>query len=298
VDPIEINENGPYLVYKPGYTAEFVRQTLLDRGLTGMHVRAAGLDETLDDLEFLREFSFLTQLQLNSIPSADYDYEFLSELTALEHLTVNVWLLPGVKAKRLNLAPLAALKSLNLNWREEIAGLEHLARLEVLRLQEHRGEDLRSISMLSGLKTLFVATSTIRSVSGIEHLRELDTLTLGACRRLSDLDGLATLERLRVLRLASCSKVTDLRPLSKLPELTDLTLEDCPKLASVAPLATLPLRSLRLVGTSEIGDADTAPLAHVPNLTYHHRKHYNVRIPTPLADAVSAETLRKLRGLP
>ena len=297
MDPIEINENGPYLVCKPGYTAEFVERTLRERGLTGLEVRRVLPEEQYSDLEFLREFSFLTELQLNGIPDQDFDYEFLSELQALQRLAFNVTLLPGVKAKRLDLGALPQLKSLNLTWRDGITGLERLTQLETLRLVEFRGEDLRPISGLTGLSWLFVATSNIRSVSGIEALRGLEALTLGACRRLRDFQGLAALERLRELRIAGCPHFSDLGPLVRLPELRDLRLEDCRKLASVGPVAEMKLQRLGLIATTDIGDGDTRPLAAVPELAYCHRKHYNVRIPTPIADAIAEENRRKILGL-
>lgn len=296
VAPIQIDEYSRLLYYQPGYTPDFVRSTLSSEGLEGLHVFSQLAEDTPSDLEFLREFSFLEQLAITAMPRADFAYGFLSDLKALERFSLNVQLLPGVKTNPLEFGQVPQLKSLNLSWRSDIRGLAALTRLETLGLVEYRAEDLRAISGEMKLKHLQLKTASLRSVAGIESQRELETLELGACTRLRDLSHLAALPKLRKLTLAACPKLTDLGPLAALPVLDDLTLEDCPRLASIRPLADLGLERLTMSGRTDIGDGDTSPARGVRELNYYHREHYNHRLPTPLADQVAEENLRKILG--
>ena len=294
---MKVTEYERLLVYEPGYSPAFVRDTLEREQLNGLAVQALLPGEVPNDLAFLRDFSFLTHLAINAIPVEDFDYGVLSELGNLLYFTLNVPLSKPAKPRPLDLGHLARLRSLALTWRDGVTGFDQLTELERLRLIEFRGEDLRLIASEKKLIELVLKTSSIRSVSGIEAHRGLETVLFGACSRLRELEALSTLHRLQKLTLTSCRRLTQIDALSALHRLTELEMTDCPRLESIRPISGLRLERLSIGGTTDIADGDILPAAGARELFYRPRAHYNARLPTPQQDALVEQNRRKILGL-
>lgn len=297
MEPFEVTEHGRLLIHRPGYSAAFVQETLAREQLNGLSVLALLPDEAPASLEFLREFSFLTHLELTAMPIEDYDYGALAYLSNLQHFMLNVTIVPPHKPRPLDLSQWPRLKSLTLTWRDGISGIEALTELEDLRLMEFRGEDLRGFAGARALKKLVIKDANIRSVAGIEAHPHLQSVLLAACRRLQHIDDLAAVAGLRELTLDGCPRLTELGPLAALHDLSQLTLADCRRLESIQPLAGLKLERLDISGSTDIRDGDITPARAARDLFYRHREHYNAKLPTPLQDAIVAQNIRNIRGL-
>ena len=156
---------------------------------------------------------------------------------------------------------------------------------------------MRGFAGARALTKLVIKDATILSVGGVEAHPHLQSVLLAACRRLRRIDDLSVLARLHELTLDGCSELTELGPLAALHELTHLSLADCPRLETIQPLSSLKLERLDINGSTDIRDGDMTPARAARDLFYRHRKHYNVKLPTPLQDAIGAQNLRKIQGL-
>ena len=85
---IEISQYGSLLVFKQGYTPEFVQTVIHERNLKGLRIFAHLGADRLSNLSFLYEYSFLEALDITSVD--DYDFSFLSSLKGLKELSISV----------------------------------------------------------------------------------------------------------------------------------------------------------------------------------------------------------------
>jgi hypothetical protein len=97
---------------------------------------------------------------------------------------------------------------------------------------------LLSISGLSNLVELAINNTSIKSLSDIQRLVNLEKLTLGNNGQLCDLSGLKDLKKLKSIEITSCG-ITNLKNVSDLPGLSSITIDRCDKLSSSDGLENL-----------------------------------------------------------
>lgn len=285
---IEISPFGNLLLYKRGYSPEFVKSVLDEFGLKGLKVNSRA--EKLVSLEFLTDFVFLRSLEI--VGEGDFSFDFLNSLGRLERLSI------GADGKTpIELSWLIGLKDLTLLWRKDcISGLEKCQRLTSLCLVEYKEEDFRSVEKLIGLIHMKVKTGSIQSVKGIESLTNLRTLLLGNCRRLSSLDNLASSTNLRSLRFELCPRLRNYTPLGFLSKLEELEIIDCNRIQTIKFVEKLDaLQRLSLLGSTVVMDGDLLPAKHVKDMFYKNRNHYNVRIENDAYDKLVEANRKKVR---
>ena len=83
---IKISPYGNMLVYKKGYAPDFVKNVIDKHTLEGLRI-FDHLDR-LDNLDFLKEYSFLKKLDIDCMD--DHDYSFLVNLTNLNYLGIGL----------------------------------------------------------------------------------------------------------------------------------------------------------------------------------------------------------------
>src|ERR1700722_7106063 len=86
MNEIKLSPSGTMLVYKKGYTSDFVKDTIVKYKLEGLRI-FDHLDR-LDSLYFLNDYSFLEKLSIDCI--YDQDYSFLKNLTNLKYLGIGI----------------------------------------------------------------------------------------------------------------------------------------------------------------------------------------------------------------
>jgi len=142
---------------------------------------------------------------------------------------------------------------------------------------------------LNSLRSLTVSDSTIKDLSWVASLRELDELHLVSCSELSDIRALSGFSSLKALSLADSKKISDLSVLKDLkalkwlslppgvsqdqfdyiisahPDLRVLELIECKNIKDLTQLRTLAkLESLVLLN----GETDYAPLGDIKSLRF------------------------------
>lgn len=154
-DNIEIAPFDNLLVYKKGYTAEFVSKIIKERNLGGLRIFAVLKEDRLENLNFLKGYSFLEKLDVTS--ALDYDFGFLQELTRLKKLSIST-----EGSNVINIGDLVNLEYLTVKWRKEIIGFENCSRLSSLTLVEFSEKDLSKIQNLKSLSHLRIKTGCDR----------------------------------------------------------------------------------------------------------------------------------------
>jgi hypothetical protein len=199
----------------------------------GLESLALGQTKRRFSMAPLGRFRGLRQLY---VEGHSKDIEILSELVALEDLTLRSLTLPDLEI----LAPLRRLRSLDikLGGTTNLRPLSEMKRIEYLELWMIRGfNDLSEVSGLTALRYLF----------------------LQALKQVTSLPDLSRCERLERIHLETMKGLTDLAPLRDAPALRDLLLVDMPQLRweHLGPLVEHPtLRALRLASGSAKRNAD------------------------------------------
>jgi Leucine-rich repeat (LRR) protein len=174
-----------------------------------------------------------------------------------------------------DLSPIAGLKNLtslslrHVNEVKKLAPLKELTALRTLELLGCEGErDLSPLYGMIRLQTVSLPKQTDDAALAelCRRLPQLENLSLGYCKRVTDLSPTTDLKRLRRLYLRECDGVADLSPVATLTRLEQLNAAKCEKLRDLTPLAGL--RGLKTLVLSDcVGLKDLSPLSGLVSLT-------------------------------
>lgn len=289
---IEISPYGSLLVYKKGYTLDFVRSTIIEKHLRGLRIFAHLKDDRLTDLDFLSEYTFLEVLDIASVD--DYDFGFLSSLKDLKDLSINI---EGKNS--IDLGNQESLESLTIQWRKgKISGLEKCQNITSLCLVDFKEDDFLPISSLGKLGDLKVKTASIKTIKGVEDFSLLETLLLGNCKALKSINDIGGLQKLSSLNFELCPKIEDYNPVGNLSNLESLQITDCKGVNTIRFVQKLSsLKKLMLLGNTDILDGDMTSTKNIKEVIYKHRKHYNIKIENKENDRLVKSNLEKIKGM-
>ena len=271
--------NEPYLMVKPDSDLDSVDKELLKKDCK---IRLFGNGYSHDFIsKFVTVFQNLTLLDISNYTGIAEE-SFIYKFPKLEGLAISLFhdsnfVLDCAKLPK-------SLYSLNLSvWsKKHIINMEALNNtdLKVLYISEFDEKDLTKLSTLTNLTGLGITRSKIKSLKGIETLTNLDWLSLGAVRSLTDLSDITTLQKLEELEINICWKLEDFSPIGSLQKLKRLRLIDCKKLASIQFVKDMPnLKYLSAMGSTVINDYDTTPAEHIPVFFGSIDKRYNKQYP-------------------
>lgn len=291
-DEIEISQYGNLLVYKKGYTLDFVRATIQKKKLNGLRIFSELSDQILTDLNFLSHYSFLTSLNITS--RDDYDFSFLSELKGLKELSIST-----MGKNPIDLSNLVNLEKFAIEWRKgKIFGLELCQNLTWLCLIDFKEVDFSAISQLTKLKDLQVKTASVKTLNGIQTLSSLENVLLGNCRLLKSIDDISGLQNLSSLEISTGTQIEDYAVIGSLSNLKRLKFEDCKGIASIKFIEHLQnLERLSLLGNTTVLDGDMIPALNVSEVFHKHKKHYNVRVENKKNDELIKSNLDKIKSM-
>lgn len=290
-EKIEISPYGNMLVYKKGYTADFVMNVIAKNGLEGLRI-FDHLDR-LESLNFLKEYTSLKRLDIDCIN--DQDYSFLSSLPNLKHLGI------GASIKQSNTIDLSSqheLETLGINWRKKIIGLEKCRKLSSLTLVEFKEKDLQKIASLASLNTLQIKTASIERLDGIENLINLQNLHVSNCKKLQSIKAINHLVKLKELYLNTCPNINNYNEVTDLPGLEIFSLTDCGKVQSLKFIERYhSLGKLSLLGNTVIVDGDLVPAKRIKSIQHKHYSHYNIKLENPSYNQNVKNNLEKIKNL-
>jgi hypothetical protein len=289
-DNVEISPFGNNLIFKSGYTKEFVYAILKERHLDGIKINTRW--ENIIDFSFLSEYHFLESLDI--VGASDFDFSFLFYLKKLKRLSIS---LAGNNI--IDLSNQTNLESLSIQWRKgKVLGLDKCTKITSLCLVDYSEKDFYPISSLVSLEDLKVKTALINNLLGLENLTELKSILLGNCKKLSSLNGLGILKNVTSLSFDLCPQIKNYDETGNLYNLENLQITDCKGVESIKFIESLAgLKRLSLLGNTDVLDGNLMPAKKVREVFYKHRKHYNITIDNVEYDNLVKSNLNKLKGL-
>ncbi|WP_062055790.1 hypothetical protein [Aquimarina longa] len=272
--------NEPYLMVKPNSDLDNIKPEYLENKYV---VRLSGSNYEKSFIEkFIIQFKDVKNLDIGNKSGGDRDNSFIYEFQNLEGLVISLYRDTDfiLDCSRLP----KSLYSLNLSvWsKKHIINIEALndTDLEVLYVADFDEKDLTKLSGLTNLKGLSVTRSKIKSLKGIEMLTNLERISFGGVRSLTDISDITALQNLKHLEFDICWKLKDFSPIGELKKLKELELLDCKNLESIKFVKNLPnLKRLSTLGTTIINDYDTTPAEHVPVFFGSQNNKYNKQYP-------------------
>ena len=150
------------------------------------------------------------------------------------------------------------------NKPEELKLLNHL---EYLYLSRYKDFDFSYLSNFKKLKSLALDFLRLTNLDGLNGLKQLESLAIIECQKLSCIKGIKDLSSLKVLSISICNNLIDLTPLNNLSALEYLSLE-CKSLSSLKELSIKNLKILNFAYETRIKDKDITPLYNFENLKH------------------------------
>jgi hypothetical protein len=157
-----------------------------------------------------------------------------------------------------------------------ILGTPKLSSIENLSIQKFKKHDLLDFPILENLKKLTIFWGSLRSLSGIEALPNLEFLGLVLLRNLESLKGLENLSNLNRLQIENCPKIPDLLPIKNSHKLELLGIHDGKVLESLKPIQNLnKLQIIHITGNTKFLDGDVKYLIGRKDSFARPWKHYS-----------------------
>lgn len=171
------------------------------------------------------------------------------------------------------------LESCSLFWSPKVKSILKCRSLKELWISRYSNGDLSALFKLEELESLHLVQGSVRSLTGIEHLKNLRTIYLERLTKLEDLEGLEHCSSVSYLLIDVCKKIGSLETLGGLKSLEHLFVSNCGEIESLHPLLSLRnLKSLDFAESTKILDGDLGALLSMPklaHLNFANRKHYS-----------------------
>jgi hypothetical protein len=231
-----------------------------------LSVYGNGLHSPVPDLEFLRDFSFLTKLSVNiwTLPNLDG----LRHLSPARLTHLSLW---STKKKRNSLSilePFTALRQLSVDGHaKDFEALASLRELRSLSLRSITVPTLRPLVELNELRSLTISLGGTTALDELARIEKLAFLELTMIRGLADLRVLAEIATLEHLWLRSLKHVDRLPSFRSSAQLRVVWLDQLRALTDLRPIADAPeLRELWAVDMTTLPPAAFTPFVNHPTL--------------------------------
>lgn len=160
-----------------------------------------------------------------SMGFTDTDVSFIEELDCLRSLEIYSWNVKDVTAigkmnnleviglqtpsrKRVDLSHLNKLRVALLTYHPGLVDIFKVSTLEYLNIGPYPYENLEELSDLVNLKSLLLTSRKLTSLTGIEHLKQLESLDLYNCPNLQSLNGVEKCLLLSDIEVEACRHIS------------------------------------------------------------------------------------------
>lgn len=287
---MEVSPFGNMLVYKKEYNPKFIYETIKEYKLNGLRIFVQLKEDYLNDIEFLRECSFLKALDITSYE--DYNLDFLTSFNDLKFLSLNI-----IGKNNIDLKNQGNLKDLSILWRKgKIKGIDKCQNLKKLCLIDFNENDFSAIKDLLSLEILHIKTASVITLEGLENLLSLKEIRLGNCKNLKFIKAIVNNNNLRSINIEHCQNIKDYEYLSELKNLEILQINDCKEIKSISFIQDMSsLKNLVLLGNTKIVDGNLKPALKIEKVIYTPYKFYNVKISNEQTDNMMKQNQNKAR---
>lgn len=289
---VKLAPYGNMLLFKNGYTAEFVEKVIKEMNLDGLRI-FDDLDPH-DSTKFLKDFVFLRKLNMH-IAFAQ-DYSFLEYLENLEDLNIgDTYNLIGV----IDLKNLIKLKDFGVQWKKgKILNIQNCINIESIFIDSFNESDLSIFGNNTKIKSFRMKVGKISSLKGIDKFKNLQFLELANCPKLTDISDIHSLKEIKNINLYNCSKVFDFDILAELPNLESLSIDNCKDIKSIKFIDKLEkIKILSVNENTNILDGDTIPAKRLEEFYSMHRKHYNEKVINPIIEERRKRNIAKIKSM-
>ena len=202
-----------------------------------------------DNLDFLEKCPNVREININSVLINNVDG--LNSLKNLSHL-----ILQDINCK-VDMSAFEQLESFSGTWNENYENLDKQNKLKNLNLSGHKpkSKDLSELGMFGELETLELVSSSIDSLTGIEHLSNLKSLGLFSCRKIRSIKELKFSENIKELRIEGCRNIEDYSALEKAAKLKKLIIFDCGSIDNIRFIDSLNLDYFVCLKTKILDDS-------------------------------------------
>lgn len=139
-------------------------------------------------------------------------------------------------------------------------------------------ENFAPFSRLVNLKVLYMMAKKMKSLDGIDALKNLHSIAIDYGRMIESFFPLTKLEKLEKLSLYGCKKLGRLDHISKIKNLKCLWFDECGKVESLKPIIESSSLEFVLFGDTIIEDGDIESLTNLRTLKgvyFRNKKNYN-----------------------
>jgi hypothetical protein len=250
------------------------REFMLSEEIKGLEINMS-LGYPLLDINFLKEFTFITDLNIVHQPLKDTTV--LNLLQKLQYLGLDSYFY-----QPLDFDNFPDLHYCSLHWTQNAINLFSRTSLKELHLRSYQSKDLSHLSKLSELETFSLVQSPVSTIIDLKSLPNLKKLKLSLLRNLTSLHGIEYLKKLESLEIRNCAKIESIEEMGNAVNLKELFLIDCKDIQSIKPISKLDkLDSLIFSGTTNIVDGNLKFLTQLKNLKkiiFQNRKHYSHKV--------------------
>lgn len=234
-----------------------------------------------DSIDFLTRCPSLKYLNIYPSDSADesFDYSPLYAMPEIRYLRCRTML--GLHEKSfttIDYSKINGLKKIYLSGKGHI-NFEKISSLESLNIYENDNfKSLKEISSSDELHDLNLLQCGIESVEGIADFKNIERVSLGYNKALSDISDLsAAANTLRVLMIQNCPKITDFSVLNKLENLEHLHLTGNNEIESLSFIKNMKKLKTFLFSVNVL-DGDLTPCLDIRYAScLKGRNHYNLK---------------------
>ncbi|WP_141735446.1 leucine-rich repeat domain-containing protein [Oligoflexus tunisiensis] len=163
--------------------------------------------------------------------------------------------------------------AVDLEWKNDLERCRQLEsalkKAQIIDLRNESVQDLTPVYALEGVTQLLASGNQIKTIAGIEEMKNLEILDLGN-NAIADISAIPALKKLNQLRLAK-NEIRDIKPLLTMTQLEKLSLA-YNKLRDIEGMASLQKLNYLSIASNEIKSADALkPLKNlqVLNLSFN-----------------------------
>lgn len=246
-----------------------IAQKLKENNIESIIIRTFGNNYQID-FENLKYISFIRELSIDS-----GSYINVNNIYRLENMET-LWINNTNYGEEIDLKKLKSLKKLIItNSCINLKGLCELPNLITLKLQKFNEIDLTKFEMMNNLTSLELVQSKIRTLDGIEKMKNLKCLTLFYSSKLVSIEKISILKNLEYLEIRDCKKIENYECLKLLKNLKRLSIYDCSTLKDL--LFINQLKNLEFIGliNTNVNDGNIEPLIKIKSHGYTNKRNFN-----------------------
>jgi len=227
-----------------------------------------------DNVDFLRELPALEAFTI--IDFSINNIAGVQAQTTLKYLDLNTYANTAVDFTLFNV-----LEDCSVEWNRRFHGFFELPNLRKAFINKLPDSDFGRLASLTSLSHLSLASPGIETLQGLQHLYGLVFLGVYEGRKLRSLSGIEALKAIETLEINGCKKISDIRPLLGMTSLRRLMLCNDGNIESFMPLANLEnLEELRFYESTNVLDGNLGVLKMIRSLkhiSFMEREHYTHR---------------------